>query len=131
MDLGREQAQGIPSVLLARYGIVAASQDVAVSTLRRTQETAQDAGFRSQTQYPLLDEIAQDAIQGIKFREMKEAGVLPDVAIWAAEQLLENPPVEGIWVTHGLLIAGLCKVLDVYQDERLIPRFCEIREIPA
>jgi hypothetical protein len=130
MDAGREQARAIPAELSARYGIAPDGMAVATSTLYRTKETAREAGFAETTEYAVLDEIEQDAITRPELRRMLDAGRLPQVALDAAELTLASPPPERIWFSHGLRIAGLCAILGVYQGERPIPRFCEIRELP-
>lgn len=130
MDAGREQARAIPAELKSRYGIMANSMAVATSTLRRTIETATEAGFGNTTAYAVLDEVEHDGMTKAELRQMLDAGILPRAALQAAELTLASPPTERIWFSHGLRIAGLCALLGVYQDERLIPRFCEIRELP-
>ena len=53
------------------------------------------------------------------------------IALKAAELILESPPEERVWVTHGLVIASLCEVLGIAnQFEHFVPKFCEIRELP-
>lgn len=103
---------------------------VAVSSMLRTQQTASAMGLHRQIIYPELREVPH-GIEPLRLRTMLDAGELPDTALQTAERILENPPREEIWFTHGLVIAGLCKVLGVsHGDWRLIPRFCEIRELP-
>ena len=38
---------------------------------------------------------------------------VPKKAITAAKRLLNSPPEEDIWVTHGMLIAGIGHVLNL------------------
>ena len=130
MREGAVQA-GIAGRLLAvRYGAAILMQPVAVSTMRRTQETASAMGLSDQVIYPELQEI-EHGMDLLELRSMLDNGKLPDAAIRTAESLLDNPPVEGVWVTHGLVIAGLCRTLGIARDDwRLVPRFCEIREAP-
>ncbi len=131
MDEGCAQAQGIPDALFVGYGIVAGDISVATSNMLRTKQTATVAGFKSQRAYDQLDEIAREAIDRALLKQMIKDKIVPDVALRAAERLLRNPPRERVWVTHGLLIAGVCKILGVYQDEeKLIQPFCSIRELP-
>jgi hypothetical protein len=129
MELGREQARNLNIVLSIEYGIDVIDTPVATSELRRAQETAERAGFRKMLIYPALNEVAHGiALQGL--REMLDQKQLPGVALEAARVILEEPPAQRIWVTHGLIIAGLCQMLDVAREARFIPRFCEIRELP-
>jgi hypothetical protein len=130
MDLGREQARNIPVDLLRHFGIVDTDCFVATSTLLRTIQTATEAGFAKQHQYSQLDEVEHKGLEGTELRAMLRDNQLPPVALTAAAVTLEKPPTEKVWFTHGLRIAGLCALLGVHRDERLIPRFCEIRELP-
>lgn len=126
---GRAQALQRAATLRSEYGIDAATTAVAVSRLRRTQETATCLGFGQQTQYPLLDEV-EHKMKGVELRALLDSMRLPPAAILAAEEVLQDPPSERVWVTHGLLIAGLCYVLNVIDNyERPVPRFCEVRSL--
>jgi phosphohistidine phosphatase SixA len=130
MALGREQAHQLGEKLAAHYGIDVASQQVATSTLRRTQETAHEAGFTAITAYASLDEVKH----GMELPDLRTALYkrhLPYAALVAVETILNDPPPEQVWITHGLVIAGLCEVLNVAQGERFIPKFCEVRELPV
>ena len=130
MKEGFAQAREAGQLLVARYGVEILSEPAAVSTMRRTQETADTLGLTNQTLYPELQEVAH-GMDLADLRQLLSSGDLPDAALRTAEDLLDNPPAEGLWVTHGLVIAGLCRVLGVERDyDRLIPRFCEIRELP-
>lgn len=130
MNEGITQANAAGRLLVVKYGASILTKTVAVSTMRRTQETATAMGLRDQVVYPELQEVAHD-MDLVELRHMLDRGGLPDAAVYIAQNLLENPPAESIWVTHGLVIAGLCSVLGVeHEDWRLIPRFCEIRELP-
>ena len=116
---------------LPPYSIDPSNTIVAVSQLRRTWETANFAGFHTLRPYESLNEVSRGLTVDDKAR-IKATRILPVVAIRAAEEVLNNPPEEDIWFTHGLLIASMCKVLDIYQnpDDNFIPAFCEIRELP-
>jgi broad specificity phosphatase PhoE len=129
MKLGHEQARAMGEILISRYGIIPPYTPVASSVLRRTQQTAHSAGFVDIRTYTQLDEVNHGIDLG-ELRVTLDRGELPHVAIEAAETTLANPPGEDIWISHGLRIAGLCAVLGVYQNERLIPRFCELRKLP-
>lgn len=129
MGLGREQAQTMGGLLVVQFNIDPASDSVAVSEMRRTEETAEEAGFKSITRYSSLDEI-RHGMDLLELRAMLDEGKLPPVAIRMAEETLSSPPKERVWISHGLRIAGICAVLGIHQEKRLIPRFCETREIP-
>lgn len=130
MDGGRIIANVLGITLHDTYHIDTVEAFAATSTMLRTSETAVCAGFdpRHLVAYPILDEV-QKSRDFIELRTMLDAGIVPPEAIEAAYRVLENPPQEEIWFTHGLVIAGLCKVLGVYQDARVVPRFCEVREL--
>ncbi|MDB5163920.1 MAG: hypothetical protein JWS12_538 [Candidatus Saccharibacteria bacterium] len=129
MEQGRQQARELTAILRIEHDIDTAKTPVATSELLRTQQTAEEAGFTNISIYPVLNEVAHGiALPGL--REMLDQKKLPDVALQAAHAILENPPAEDIWVTHGLVIASLCQVLDVAREDRFIPRFCERRELP-
>jgi hypothetical protein len=130
MDPGREQARRRASMLLGDYGINAAGTPAAVSSLLRTEETARVMGFQLIKAYEQLDEV-EHGMSGPEFRALLDNGRLPQASLDAAEVILQNPPSEKVWITHGLVIAGLSQVLGVSdQFERLIPKFCEVRELP-
>ena len=129
MSEGREQARCLREVLRAEHAITTIEANVATSELLRTQQTAEEAGFRDISIYPVLNEVAHGIVlPGL--RDMLDQKLLPPVALEAAQAILENPPAESIWITHGLVIASLCHVLGVSTGERFIPRFCEVRELP-
>ncbi len=131
MEKGREQAREQALVLRAEHGINPVLTPVAVSELLRTQETAREMGFVSHRQDPLLNEVEHD-MEGSALRQLLDSGGLPAAALRTAETLLEQRPQESVWVTHGLVIAGLCEVLGIAgQFERLIPRFCDVRVLPV
>jgi hypothetical protein len=131
MSIGQQQAADAAKDLTAAYSVHIPGTPVAVSTMRRTGETALAMGFRLQTGYAQLSEVADHGMDLADLRKMLNAGELPDAAVTRAEMLLSSPMEERIWITHGLVIAGLCKVLGLQEDhERLVPRFCEIRELP-
>jgi len=129
MERGKQQAQERAGTLLSEHGVNAAATAAAVSRLRRTQETAMYLGFTRQKQYSLLDEVVH-GMKGPDLRSLLDSGRLPSSALVAAEAILNHAPRERVWVTHGLVIAGLCQVLNVGANyERLIPRFCEVRRL--
>lgn len=127
MEQGWEMARELGTTLRLGYG-VAPDTPVAVSELKRTQQTARGAGFDKLSVYPALNEVAHGVpLPGL--REMLDRQQLPEVALETAEAILADPPAETIWITHGLVIAGLCRVLGDERYERFIPRFCEIRQL--
>lgn len=129
MDQGLEQARKVGEALCKQWGLTPAETPVATSELLRTHQTAEAAGFTITKPYPQLDEV-KHGMNLFELRTMLDYGQLPGVALQAAYETLQERPTETVWFTHGLRIAGLCALLGVYQDERLIPRFCEIRELP-
>jgi len=129
MQLGIEQAWELNQRLRTEYDIDVGNTQVATSQLKRTQETAWEAGFHHLATYPVLNEV-DHGMELPKLRTALHFKELPEAALKAAETILENPPTESIWITHGLVIAGLCQILGASQDARFIPRFCEIRELP-
>lgn len=129
MPAGREQAVALGERLVKEYDIDLANEPVAVSTMRRTQETAIVAGFRELNLYPELNE-EKGSMTDSETKDALTAKRSPIAAITAARLLIEHPPAEKVWVTHALLIATICQELGVYQDERFTPKFCEVRELP-
>jgi hypothetical protein len=126
-DEGIDQAERGAEKLHNEYAIKPKVIPVAVSQLLRTRETAQVMGFRQIKPYALLNEVEHE-MNGRALRILLDGGGLPNAAIHAAKSLIDNPPSEKVWVTHGLIIAGLSRILGADQSfERLIPRFCEIR----
>ena len=117
---------------LSRRGIVPRLSKAAVSQLLRTRQTAEEAGFLPgrTADYACLNEV-KHGMNGADLRRLLDSGGIPDAAMRAAAEILKRPPKEGIWVSHGLVIAGLCKTLGIDQNyERLVPRFCEVRKLP-
>ena len=69
-------------------------------------------------------------IPAVRLKEMLENKNLPEAASFNAKRILKHPPVEPVWITHGLVIAGLCRELGIEDDyEHFIPKFGEIRDI--
>lgn len=129
MELGKEQARERAAHLPLEYDVDVKAEPVAVSTMLRTWQTAEHMGFTPQniSCYELLDEVTH-GMEGAALRMLLDSGGLPDAAIEAAHAILNSPPEERVWVTHGLVIASLCRVLGVSdQFERHIPWFCEAR----
>lgn len=130
LEAGKAQARALGLRLSADFEIDPSTEPVATSTFTRTIETATEAGFLLIRQYAVLDEIKHGLdLEG--FRNMKETRILPVHAMRAAEETLDNPPVERVWICHGLRIAAMCQILGVYQDdERLFQKFCDVRYLP-
>lgn len=110
------------------YG-VDLSDPVAVSELKRSPRTAQVVGFHNLVTYPELNEV-EHGMDLLDLRTSLDNGIIPDAAKIQAEIILNKPPEEDIWITHGLVIGGLCWHLGLYQTERVVPKLCEIRVLP-
>jgi phosphohistidine phosphatase SixA len=129
MPKGEDQARNLGDLLVRDFGVDLTTEPVAVSELRRTQETAQYAGFQNLVIYKALNEEKG----GLTDKEVLDYLVnrrSPDATIRAVRALIDNPPVERIWFTHAFVIATLCNELGVYGNARFTPRFCEVRELP-
>lgn len=129
VDEGIEQGEKIGITLARSYGINPALTPVAVSNHNRTDETADAAGFLNRVPYAALNEV-ENWKDIPNLRDLIRAGQLPPQAIERARLVLSQPPRESIWITHSLVIAGLCAVLEVHQDKHITPNFGEIRELP-
>jgi broad specificity phosphatase PhoE len=129
--LGREQAAELGVLLIVRHKIDIERTPVAVSELRRSQETAIGAGFRNLHIRPELNEV-KGGLTDIEVREALDTRQPPEACIEAARRLISNPPPERVWVTHAFLIATLCQELGTYTEPsiKFTPRFCELRELP-
>lgn len=126
---GEDESDKLAIVIPLKYGIHTDSAHVAVSEFKRTQQTAKRLGFQDDliTSYPELNEVEHDMALGT-LRTMLRQNQIPPVALRTADATLQQSPKEGIWVTHGLLIAGLCAVLGTIDKyERAVPRQCEVR----
>lgn len=123
---GKEQAKGLASSL-SQFGI-SSERRIATSTFMRAKQTAWLAGFWNATAYPILDEAIDRPLTEQERDLIHERGILPADALTAAEALLHEPPIEEVWITHALVIAGICQRLNI-QADAIIPRFCEVRAI--
>ena len=128
LPVGEEQATAMGNEFTNEYSIIPSATDVAVSELTRAQQTARCAGFTKLCITPLLNEVTTQMSQEELYDCLTNKYV-PRASIEAAKRLLITPPEQIVWVTHGLVIAGLCEVLGVSNDYRFIPRFCEIRQL--
>ena len=107
-DEGRWQAEKLHDEL-ATLGVDLDKETVAVSELLRTQQTAQLVGFKNITVDPLLNEVnTSDPKHTLA---LVAQGKLPEEAIIAAKAIIDNPPKQKIWITHGLFIAGILQVI--------------------
>ncbi len=128
LPLGEDQAVAMGDEFTNKYAIIPETTAVAVSRLRRAQQSARRAGFIKLTINPLLDEVTTKMSQEELYDCLTNKYV-PRASIEAAEKLLTTPPEQTVWITHGLVIAGLCEVLGVSNQYCFIPRFCEIRHL--
>jgi hypothetical protein len=126
---GIEQGETIGTTLVDSYGIDPSLTPVAVSNSKRTDETAETAGFVDRIPYEVLGEV-ENWKDIPDLMDLIRAGQLPPQAIEKAKLVLSQPPKEPIWITHSLVIAGLCTLLEVHQDKHIFPNFGEIRELP-
>lgn len=128
MPEGINQAINLGAFIVSEYGINISEENVATSRFRRTQQTATIAGFRHIYFYSSLNEVKGN-LSDIEVREAINLKNPPKETKLAARNLINNPSIEDIWFTHGLLIAALCQELGLNNYDRFIPKFCEIREI--
>lgn len=129
MPLGEQQAIELGKRLTNDYSFDVTTEPVAVSMIRRTQETAIVAGFRRLHIYPELNE-EKGGLSDIDVRVALDERRPPEATRRAAQLLIDHPPKEKIWIASAFLIATICQELGVYQSTRFTPRFCEIRELP-
>lgn len=128
LDVGIAQADILGEALRKNHNLNPAGVTAATSKLLRTQQTARCAGFVGIQPYSELNEVTL-TMRRDEIIEALQTQVTPRAAIVAAQTILEQPPTEQVWITHGLVIAGLCQVLGVSKQYSFIPAFCEIREI--
>ncbi|HWB38771.1 MAG TPA: phosphoglycerate mutase family protein [Candidatus Saccharimonadales bacterium] len=100
---------------LAALGIDLAHEPTAVSPMLRTRQTAELAGLRNLRIEPLISEV-NSGLDVQTVDAMLSRREVPEQVLAAAKMVLENPPTERIWVTHGFLIAGLCGALEQVQE---------------
>lgn len=124
-DEGQVQAKKLKSKLKS-IGIDDTTP-VAVSELLRTHETATYAGLKNITINPLLNEVNTSDPQ--RTLDLVAEGKLPQEAIKAAEAIINNPPKEKVWVTHGLVVAAIQELLGRSDNESFIPDYCEVRTV--
>lgn len=127
---GVEECARLAPTLRTR-GIDPHRVDVAVTEYARTRQTAERLGFPKARIMvrPEINEVDHGMDLDV-LRAMLRRNEVPRVAVMAAERLLRTPPKENVWVTHGLLIAGMCIVLGTADGyERPVPRQCEVRRL--
>ncbi len=108
---GKIQAQRLHTEFV-KLNIDPRYHPVAVSEFLRTKQTAEEAGFLLVTQYKILNEIST----GLKQNDLKKFindRQLPQIVLDKAKELLDRPPKEKIWITHGLVIMGLHQLLGI------------------
>lgn len=128
---GVRECKQLATLLPTQYDIAPQRAKVAVSEFTRTQQTAKQLGFRAHAikPYPILNEV-EHGIELEQLRAMLRRNQVPSVALQAAEKTLATAPTESVWIAHGLLIAGICKVLGTANlYERPVPRQCEVRRL--
>lgn len=124
---GREAASLLTRKLLA-LGVDPAHQPVAVSELIRTHQTAEAAGFKTIKVYSVLNEVNSD-LTPAKLDALIGERIVPKQALSAAKRLLKSPPAENVWITHGMLIAGLAEELGMAKNTLYIPEMASAIEI--
>jgi hypothetical protein len=130
---GEAECIQLAAALSIEYGIDTSTTHVAVSEFKRTNQMTKLLGFREEEEwtkpYRVLNEVDHEMELDV-LRAMLRRNEIPAIALQTAEATLERSPKEKVWITHGLLIAGLCIVLDIAdQYERLVPRQCEVRQL--
>lgn len=128
MPAGRDQAVMLGGRLATEFNVELGVEPVAVSMMRRTQETAIVAGFRKLAIYPELNE-EKGGLSDADIAIALKTKCPPEATRIAARLIIERPPQEKIWITHALLIATICQELGVYGNARFTPKFCEVREL--
>ncbi len=86
-------------------------------SLRARQTAKAIAGVGSTiTIYTSLNEVPNE-LPNDKLKQQLMEGEVPEEALTAAELLLSNPPIERLYISHGLLLAGLQAVLAMRRGE--------------
>lgn len=113
-ETGIKQSLDLRQELLQR-GVNLAKASVAVSELLRTRLTAEHAGFVNITVNSVLNEI-NTGMKNMELKAFLQTQSLPEVVLQCARAILDKPPQENIWITHGLVIMGLRQLLDLPSD---------------
>lgn len=114
-DIGIQEAKRLQQALL-KAGIDSTMESVAVSDYLRTQQTAELAGFKTLHINAKLEEI-YTGIPNPELKAMLAERKLPPIVLERAQAILDNPPKEKVWITHGLVIMGLFGFLGFTADE--------------
>lgn len=130
IEEGERDVRALALRLPTDYDIVPSDTRAAVSEFVRAQQTASLLMFQvERPPNPLLNEV-DHGMQVDLLRATLERDELPETALYAAEAVLRKPPEPDVWVTHGLLIAGLCAVLEIAGEfASMIPHTCEVRRL--
>lgn len=129
LPAGLERIPAIRLCLESVHGVTISGTEVAASEMYRSEQTAREVGFSIVRNYALLNEV--DVPKTPELRAQLDAHIIVPEALAAAEAVLAHPPEETIWFTHGYLMAALCRVTGVDSSEqRFIPKFGEVRELP-
>ena len=132
-EMGMHNAASLATKLMGK-GLFVDGSDVlaAVSEHSLTRQTALHAGFHydEQVEHALLNEVELPDMTHDELAEVLRRDELPNLVLERAQQLIEDPPEQGVWFTHGLVVAGLTKVLDVRHQRLLVPNYGEIRALP-
>lgn len=131
MPKGWEQAAKAAALLTSKYGVVLGNTRAATSTMQRSKDTGEGIGFGVCTEYACLDEV-DPGISHEELRALLNRREVPAAALVKADIILEDPPRERFWVTHGLTMLGLLDRFGIERpaDGRFVPGFCEAIEIP-
>src|SRR6266496_742944 len=111
-ERGENECRHLAPQLPIRYGINPSETPVAVSTFERPKLTAVRLGFVTIRAYSELDEVDY----GMNLEELRaqlRENLIPRVAIEAARATLAQAPDEDVWITHALLIGGICIELGI------------------
>ena len=127
IDAGIAEAKALKDKFL-EMGIDTKTEPAAISELKRTYETAIYAGFTKLHKYGSLNEV-DSALKPKELDGMIKQKKTPDDAIIRAQSLLANPPTENIWVTHGVMIAGIASELGIPPDQLFIPKMGSITKV--
>jgi phosphohistidine phosphatase SixA len=113
---------------LKALGIDVNTEHVAVSDLQRTYQTASYAGFMNITVNSLLNEV-NTGLPPEELEILLENKHAPEAAIKAAKAILDNPPAERVWVTHGLVVAGIAHELGIAPGELFVPEMGSVSKV--
>lgn len=112
------------------------TQRIATSETLRSIQTAiaiGGIGLEDIETYSVLNEVPT-AVDKNELTAMLAEGILPDETLAAGERIITNAPIEPIWISHGLTIAGLTAIVRIRQGlpvegHSLLPSNLEMREL--